>query len=687
MHVTLNREGDFVRVNIDSPPVNALSSSVRSDLIMALREAEATNALGVIISASGHVFIGGADINEFESGMAKPDMHDLVETVSSLTKLTIIAIQGAAMGGGLEVCLACDLRIASSNSVFSFPEVSLGLLAAAGGTQRLTRVVGPEVALRMLALGDKLDAAAALKAGLVDALSSSGNLWADAARLAERAINENNIPRKASERTGKIADPARLSAIIAQFRKDNVRKLKGRLAADLNIRAVEGALSGSFEAGRQLEKELLDTALKSDQVPALRYAFFSRAQSQKIAGVSGAAAPIKVGRVGVVGAGTMGRGIAMACANAGLPVVLSEQTGDALQRGVGSIQASYDRSLNRGDISEAEYSLRRQRIQGHVGLDILEDVDFVIEAAFERMDVKRSIFATLDLVCREGTILGTNTSGLDIDEIAATTRRAGDVIGLHFGSPAHATQGVEVIRGASTSLVTIASTMKFAKQIGKIPILVGNTPGFVANRTMYPYRHAAISLVAEGAMPCDVDRVVTDFGFPMGPFAMHDLAGLDVGWVRGANTGDALRDRLCEMGRFGQKTGAGYYNYEGRTPVPSADVVHAIDAFRSELGAVQQRRSDTEMLERLLFPIANEAAEILREGKALRASDIDMMWRLGYGWPDYEGGPAYYADKRGLGHVASQLASWSGVTGKGVSPLLQRAATNGDLLHKWGWIE
>jgi len=559
--VTVTRAEDVLHVHLDAPPVNALTAAARAELVDILAKADQSDVGALLLTTAGRTFIAGADISEFETGMALPDMHELVDRIDSMGLLTVAAIQGPALGGGLEVAMACDLRVASSAATFGLPEVTLGILAAAGGTQRLARLVGPEPALAMAALGKTLSAQEALEVGLVDGVVAPERLLPDAIALARRWLASAERPVKARCREAKLEVARARPGLYQAFRHANEKRLRGRLAAGQNIQAVEAAATLAFSEGRALEKRLLQTALASDQAPALRYAFLSQSQAQKVPDIPLETPDIPVARVGVVGAGTMGGGIAMACANAGLDVVLVDQTASALERGLGVIRGNYAHAAARGALSDYEIASRLGRIDGVVGLEALKDVDLVIEAAFERIDVKREIFRSLDAICKPGAVLGTNTSGLDINAIAAVTGRPEFVIGLHFASPAHVTRGVEVIRGDKTSREVVATGMKLSRRIGKLPVLVGVTPGFVANRTMYPYRRAAIALVAEGAMPWEVDQAVYDFGFPMGPFAMHDLAGLDVGWTSGAATGDILRDRLCEIARFGQKSGAGYYDY------------------------------------------------------------------------------------------------------------------------------
>ncbi|MBW8815317.1 MAG: 3-hydroxyacyl-CoA dehydrogenase [Caulobacterales bacterium] len=684
--VTVTRFEEFAHVRVDSPPAIVLTAEARAQLMAALDEVERSDAAGLLMMAARGGFLVDPDASAFETATVPPDLRELVARLEGLGKLTFAVCEGPTFGAALELAMACDLRVAGPAATFGLPEVTVGRLAPAGGVQRLVRLIGPERALPIVALGKLLSAHEARQAGLVDAVPEPEDLLSTALTLARAALSANARPERASRREAKLRETGEGPDLFAAFRDRNAKPLRGRVAAELNIQAVEAATSCAFGEARAVEARLLAAALESEQAPALRYAFLSRSQAQRIPDVPEDTRDIAVGRVGVVGAGTMGGGIAMACANAGLDVVLVDQAAAALDRGLATIRRNYAQTAARGGLGEAEVASHLDRIVGAVGLAALTDVDLVIEAAFERMDVKQDIFRELDRICRPGAVLGTNTSGLDINAIAGVTRRPEAVIGLHFASPAHVTRGVEVIRGDRTSREVVATGMRFAKRLGKLPVLVGVTPGFVANRTMYPYRRAAIALVAEGATPWEVDQAVYDFGFPMGPFAMHDLAGLDVGWNPDDASGDILRDRLCRAGRFGQKSMAGYYDYdEGRTPTPFDVVAQIVERFQQESGRAVRKISADEMVERLMFPIANEGARLLEEGKALRASDIDLIWRFGYGWPDYRGGPMYFADQKGLGHVIRSLEASAAPPDDEVSLLLRSAASTGEPLHCWGW--
>ncbi len=677
MPLRLTFDGDIAVVTLDAPPVNALSAAVRAGLVETLGVVAASPARALVLVCSGSTFIAGADINEFETGLAQPDMYALTEAFDAFALPTFAAIHGSALGGGLEVAMCCTYRVAIETARLGLPEVNLGILAAAGGTQRLTRLVGPALALRMTALGEMIGAPAAFEAGLVDRLvAAEDDLTQDAIAFAKLRLAASDDPPRARDRFDKLAAD---DTLFQGFRNQHAKKMRGFLAPEANIEAVEAAVTLPFDAGLDVERSLLAELLASDQPAALRYGFFSERTAAKVPDITPDIKPLPIRKVGVVGAGTMGTGIAMCFANVGIPVALIEIKSEALERGLATIRGNYDRSVRNGRFSTEVVEQRMAAISPSVSMDDLADCDLVIEATFEDMAIKRAVFTDFDRICRAGAVLATNTSGLDIDEIAAGISRPEAVVGLHFGSPANILRGIEVVRGRETSREVLKTALAISRRIGKVPVVVGVGPGFVANRTMYPQRGATEALLFEGAMPWEIDQALVDFGFPMGPFAMHDLAGLDVGWDPSRSRGETLRDVFCEAGRRGQKTGSGYYDYgPDRRATPSPIAEQLIQGFFQRSGGERTRISADEIIERTLYPVINEGVKVIAEGVSQRASDIDLGWRLGYGWPAYRGGPMYYADLVGLDHIIASLRA----SHNEPAPLLVETARTGGLLHR-----
>ncbi|HVK41256.1 MAG TPA: 3-hydroxyacyl-CoA dehydrogenase NAD-binding domain-containing protein, partial [Phenylobacterium sp.] len=555
----LSLEGDVAVITLNSPPVNALSAKVREGLFEAFKAANANDAAkSIVLICEGRTFIAGADITEFGGAMAGPGLPEVQAQIEDSPKPVIAAIHGTALGGGLEVALCAHYRVAVPSAKLGLPEVALGLLPGAGGTQRLPRVVGPERALEMMTSGRHVPAKEALAGGLVDELVDEGKLKEGAIAFAKKVVAEGRPLRKIRDQNEKVEAARGKPEIFADFRKANARKFRGFLAPEYNIRCIEAAVNQPFDDGLATERKLFLELMSGPQSAAQRYSFFAERTAQKIPDVPDDTALIPIKKVGVIGAGTMGGGIAMNFANAGIPVVIVEQKQEPLDRGLATIRKNYERTASRGGITAAQVEERCALITGSLSMeDSFADVDLVIEAVFERMDIKKDIFTKLDAICKPGAILATNTSGLDIDEIASVTKRPESVIGLHFFSPANVMKLLEIVRADHTSNEVIATSMKLAKQIGKVAVLVGVCPGFVGNRILGARQREAQKLVMEGAMPWDIDRVLYDFGFPMGPFAMSDLAGLDIGWVKEKSKGESIRDVLCEADRRGQKTGAG----------------------------------------------------------------------------------------------------------------------------------
>jgi 3-hydroxyacyl-CoA dehydrogenase len=663
-------EGDVGVITLNSPPVNALSAGVRDGLALGVTQGLADPAAkAIVIICQGRTFIAGADISEFGGPPKGASLFDVQTALENSPKPVVAAIHGTALGGGLEVALACHYRVAVPSARCGLPEVALGLLPGAGGTQRLPRIVGVEKALEMMTSGSHVPAPQCLAMGLVDDLAEEGALRAGAIAFASKIVAEDRPLKKVRDLNDKMEAARGHPEIFEAFRKANARKFRGFLAPEYNIRCIEAAVNQPFEEGLKTERRLFGELITGPQSAAQRYAFFAERQANKIPDVPDDTPLIDVKRVGIIGAGTMGGGIAMNFVGAGIPVTLVEVKQDALDRGLKVVRGNYERTAARGGITPAQVEQRMGLITGSLDMNALTEVDMVIEAVFERMDIKKDIFTKLDAICKPGAILATNTSALSIDEIAAVTRRPEAVIGLHFFSPANVMKLLEVVRADHTAKPVIATSMKLAKKIGKIAALVGVCPGFVGNRILAQRQREAQKLIFEGAMPWDIDRVLYDFGFPMGPFAMSDLAGLDIGWVKETSKGETIRDVLCEMDRRGQKTGAGYYDYDDkRVAHPSPVTEKIIQDFVAKSGVNARTISDEEILERCLYPMVNEGAKILEEGKAIRASDIDVIWQNGYGWPVYRGGPMWWGDHIGLDKVLAKMREFQAAMGDAYKP-------------------
>lgn len=677
----LTVEDGIAVLTLNSPPVNALSSGVREGLYEGFKAAGADPAVkAIVLICEGRTFIAGADITEFGSASKGPGLQETQDMMENSPKPVVAAIHGTALGGGLEVALCAHYRVAVPSAKCGLPEVNLGLLPGAGGTQRLPRIVGAQKALEMMTFGQHIPARECLAMGLVDEVVEEGALRQGAIAFARKVLAENRPLTRVRDNDSKIALDRGKPEIFENFRKANARKFRGFMAPEWNIRCIEAAVNLPFEEGMQVERKLFGELMSGSQSAAQRYSFFAERAAAKIPDVPADTPVLPIRKVGVLGAGTMGGGIAMNFANVGIPVTIVEVKQDALERGLSTIRKNYERTAARGGLKPEQVEERMALLTGSLDLNDLADVDLVIEAVFERMDIKKDVFARLDGIIRDGAILATNTSYLNVDEIASVTRRPESVIGLHFFSPANVMKLLEIVRGEKTSKEVIATSMKVAKQIGKIAVLVGVCHGFVGNRMLSQRQREAQKLVFEGAMPWDVDRVLYDFGFPMGPFAMSDLAGLDIGWVKENSRSATIRDVLCEMDRRGQKTGAGYYDYdENRNAKPSPVTEKIINDFITKSGATPRKVSDEEILERCIYPMINEGAKILEEGKAIRASDIDVVWQNGYGWPVYQGGPMWYADHVGLPKVLEKLKAFQATHGDDFKPaaLLERLVAEG----------
>ncbi len=644
-------------LTLNSPPVNALSAKVREGLHEGVKQTtEDDNVKAVVLICEGRTFIAGADITEFGQAPKGPSLFEVLDMIENSSKPIISAIHGTALGGGLEVALTCHYRIAIPSAKCGLPEVKLGLLPGAGGTQRLPRVVGAQKALQMVTSGEHVPAKECLEMGLIDEMANEDSLLEDAIKFASTIVKENRPLVKVKENEENIKADKGNHALFADFRKSIARRTRGFLAPEYNIQCIEAAVNKPFEEGIKVERELFTKLVTGSQSAAQRYVFFAERLVNKIPDIPSETELIEVNSVGVIGAGTMGGGISMNFANVGIPVTIIEQNQERLDRGLAIIKKNYENTANKGRISMEDVETRMALITGELSLDALNSQDLIIEAVFENMALKKEIFRKLDGISKAGTILASNTSALNVNEIAAETKRPEDVIGLHFFSPANVMKLLEIVRGEKTSKSIVASSMAIAKKIGKIAAVVGVCPGFVGNRILGQRQREANKLILEGALPWDIDDALFNFGFPMGPFAMSDLAGLDIGWNKETSKGETLRDILCESGRLGQKSGKGFYLYdENRNKSPDPEVEAIIRKFAEAKQIRLRDISKEEILERCLYPMINEGFKILEEGMAIRASDIDIVWINGYGWPAYEGGPMFYGSLVGFDKILDWL--------------------------------
>ena len=673
----LTVEDGIAVLTLNSPPVNALSAAVRDGLARGLdRILEDDEVQAAVLICAGRTFIAGADISEFGKPPQGASLLDVLDAIEASTKPVIAAVHGTALGGGLETALSCHYRVGVPSARFGLPEVKLGLLPGAGGTQRLPRIVGVPKALEMVTSGTPIGAKEALATGLIDELAPEDGLRAAAVAFAERMVAEKRPLKKVRDLPVQ-AEPG----VFEAFRKANARKFRGFDAPEFNIRCIEAAVAGpDYDTGVRTERKLFMELMGGVQSKAQRYLFFAEREAAKIPGIAGDLALRPIKKVGVIGAGTMGGGISMNFLSAGFPVVIVETSEAALTRGVGVVRGNYENTAKKGRLTAEAVERNMGLLTPSLSLDALADCDLVIEAVFENMAIKKEIFTKLDAIVKPGAILASNTSYLDIDEIAAVTQRPGDVVGLHFFSPANVMRLLEVVRGEKTAPDVLATALSLAKKIGKVAAVAGVCHGFIGNRMLELRQVAANKLILEGAMPWDVDRVIYDFGFPMGPFQMADLAGLDIGWSKETSTGETLRDKLCELDRRGQKTSAGFYDYDAKRERTPSPIVEKLVLEQSAAKGVTRRAiSDQEILERCVYPMINEGAKILEEGKAYRASDIDIVWLNGYGFPAYRGGPMFYADTVGLDTVISKLRE----QGHTPAALLEKLAGEGRGFTGW----
>jgi 3-hydroxyacyl-CoA dehydrogenase len=673
-------------ITIDNPPVNALGHAVRQGLQDALAKASADPEVRAIaLICAGRTFSAGADITEFGKPMASPQLREVIDAFEASAKPVVAAIHGTALGGGLELALGCHYRIAVRGAKIGLPEVKLGLLPGAGGTQRLPRLAGVEAALSVIVEGNPVAVEKAKSMGIIDELVD-GDLRAAAIDYAAKLVAESRPPRP----TRALDVPKAALDVFDEFERAIAKKQRGFVAPFHAIKAVRAAAERPFEAGMKLERDLFVELMGSPQSKAQRHVFFAEREVAKIPGLPADAPTREIARAGVIGAGTMGGGIAMCFANAGIPVTVVETGQEALDRGMATIRKNYAGSVSRGSITQEEMDKRLARFKPSLALTDLADADIIIEAVFEEMGIKKDVFGKLDAIAKPGAILASNTSYLDIDEIAATTRRPADVLGMHFFSPANVMKLLENVRGAKSAPDVLATAQKVGKRIGKVPVMVGVCDGFVGNRMLAKRSREAFFLLEEGALPWQVDKVLRDFGFPMGPFAMADLAGLDVGWRnRKAKIASLtpreqqcdILDQICVQGRYGQKTGAGFYRYdEKRNPTPDPEIEKLIVAHSAKVGITRRAISDEEILERTMYSMVNEAAKILEEGVAARPHDIDIVWIYGYGFPVYRGGPMFWADEVGLPKILEAVLRYRETVGAEYwqpAPRLERLAREG----------
>jgi 3-hydroxyacyl-CoA dehydrogenase len=694
------RDGVTV-VTIDNPPVNALSAGVPEGIVSAIESADRNAAVSaIVVIGAGKTFIAGADINELEKAAwdptaSLPAMHDILLRIEDTAKPVVIAIHGTALGGGMELAMAGHYRVATADARLGQPEVNLGIIPGAEGTQRLPRLAGVERAIDMCVSGRLISAPDALAAGIVDRIVE-GDLLTDAIAFAKEVAARGGAHARTRDRRDKLGTPEAIAAQVEAGRALAAKIRRNQIAPLAAVKAVEAAATLPFDQGWQRERDLFAECVQSEQCKALVHGFLAERAVSRVPDIPKETKTRDIATVAIIGAGTMGAGIAMACANAGLKVVLSDVARDKVDAGMATIAKNYQSSVKRGRMTADAVQQRTGLIQPHVGYEGVETADLVIEAVFESMALKKEVFAQLDAVARPGAVLATNTSTLDVDAIAGATRRPESVIGLHFFSPAHVMRLVEIVRGTATSPEVIATSLAFARRLGKVGVVVRNAIGFVGNRMMFPYMYEAQFLAEDGATPEQVDRVLTDWGMAMGIFAVDDLGGLDVAWrVRkelGQFDAPGLRkplvsDVLVEMARLGQKTGKGWYRYESgdRTPKADPEVLAIIERVTASAGIERRAIGNEEILERTVYALINEGARLLDEGVAARAADVDVIYLTGYGFPGYRGGPMFYADRVGLQHVYARVADFHTRFGERwrPAPLLERLAREGMTFRQW----
>jgi len=692
-------QGTTAVITINNPPVNALSPGVPEGIFECVARAVADTAVNsIVLIGGGRTFIAGADIKEFgkiTSGQRKGfELLPLMRSMEDSPKPVVVAIHGTAFGGGLEVAMGGHYRVASPSAQVGQPEVKLGIIPGAAGTQRLPRLAGVAKAAEMCAFGEPIKAAEALACGIVDGIIE-GDLLTGAIAFAQEIVASGVTPPKPRERNDKLGDAAANGSLFDALRAQAKKTKRGLTAPLAAIDAVEAATKLPFDEGCAAERAIFERCLFSDQSKAMIHAFFGEREVAKIPFLAKDTPVLEIRRAAVIGAGTMGGGIAMNYANAGIPVIVKEATQEALDRGIAVIRKNYANSVAKGRFPQSIMDQRMALITAQLNYDGFEEADIITEAVFEGMALKKEIFTALDGIAKPTCILASNTSTLSIDEIAAVTSRPQMVIGTHYFSPANVMRLLEIVRGARTAPEVIATCMALAKKLNKVGVLVGNCRGFVGNRMIHPYIREAVFLVEEGAAPEAVDQVLHHFGMAMGPLAMGDLAGLDVGWrirqeyrhlEKPGERQARVNDALCEMGRYGQKTGKGWYSYdENRKPSPDPEVAALIEKTSAELGLTRRAISNDEILDRTMYALVNEGARILEEGFALRSVDIDIIYLTGYGFPAYRGGPMFYAGLVGLQKVYERLCEFHAQHGEqwAPAPLLKQLAEAGKTFAQW----
>jgi 3-hydroxyacyl-CoA dehydrogenase len=681
------RDGIAV-ITLKNPPVNGLGNALRAGIAEGLKQAAADPEVkAVVLIGSAKAFSGGADIREFNKPMTPPNLPEVNDMQDAMQKPLVAAIGGFALGGGLELALGCHYRVAAPKSLLGLPEVKLGILPGSGGTQRLPRVIPVHEAARMMILGDPIPAERAKEWGLVDEIVA-GDLLEEGVAYAKKLVAEGKGPRRVRDLPPRVEgdQKALLEAVPAQA----AQSAGGNPAPAEIAKCIQAAVTLPFDEGRKVERERFEYLVNTVESKALRHMFFAERQTSKIPDVPEDTPTREIRKAAIVGSGTMGGGIAMSFANAGIPVQIADLSQEALDKGLKRIKDNYETTVKRGRLKPEDMEKRVNLIQGTTDLRALLDADIVIEAVFERMEVKQDIFKKLDAVMKPGAILATNTSTLDVNKIAEVTKRPQDVIGTHFFSPANVMRLLEVVRGAKTGKDVLATTMKLGRKLRKVPIVSGVCDGFIGNRMLERYTQQAGFLLDEGASPMQVDAALQKWGMAMGPFTMSDMAGNDIGWdVRKRRYYEKpdmvyskFADKVCELGRYGQKTGKGFYRYEpgNRKPQPDPEVDALLEAYRKEHGLKARQISDEEIVERCIYALANEGARILEEGIALRASDVDMVYLTGYGFPAHRGGPMFYADSVGLARVVAAIEGFQkGYNGNQwqPAPLLVKLAREG----------
>lgn len=692
--ISIQIDGDIGVILSNNPPVNALGHAVRDGLVQAIEVLEADSAVkAIVLACAGRTFFAGADITEFGKPKKHPYLVAAIDRLGASKKPVVAAIHGTALGGGFEVALGCHFRVAVPTATLGLPEITLGLFAGAGGTQLLPRLIGPEAALDVCLSGRQFKASEALELGILDAVEDAGENGEPLAigkAFARRVIDQGLSALPVRERNDKVLatrnDPSAFNA------KANaaLKKARGQEAPAANIAAIRRSFEMPFNEAIAIDARENTALMAGFQSRSLRHQFFAEREAMRIPDLPADVKPRAISKVAVLGAGTMGGGIAMSFINAGVPVVLIDATQDALDNGLARIRANYETSLKRGSLSADAMEQRLAILTGAVDRKAAHDVDLVVEAVFEDMDLKKEIFSDLAAICRPGTILSSNTSALDVDEIAAVLPRPEDFIGMHFFAPANVMKLLEVVRAAKSSPETIASCMAIGRRIKKVPVLAGNCDGFIGNRIIAKRSAAADRLLLAGAMPRDIDDAIRSFGYPMGPLETNDMSGLDVGWSirKRRGTPFPIADAICEKGWFGQKTGKGYYLYEAgsRTPLPNPEVEALIREISENHGVTRKSFTREDIIERLLFPLINESARVVDEGIAIRPSDVDVTYTNGYGWPRWTGGPLFYADEVGLSRIVERLEIFRGeYSDPSLEParLLRQLAEQGRSFAEW----